>query len=135
MDTDSDTDIPSGFAICGDGIPHLPEMCDDSNPFAGDGCSDRCAVEPGFACEGSPSRCTRTVCGDGVIEGTEGCDAGNALPFDGVNDDGYNQCAPGCVPSEEYCGDGRVQEEFEDCDDGNLADRDECPGDCHLLRL
>lgn len=37
-------------AICGDGLPTLPETCDDSNVLAGDGCSDTCQVELDFYC-------------------------------------------------------------------------------------
>jgi len=53
------------IARCGDGVAVLPELCDDGNNVAGDGCSPTCKVEIGFKCSGSPSVCTHTTCGDG----------------------------------------------------------------------
>ena len=42
---------------CGDGVfLGLTSECDDGNLFGGDGCSEKCTVEYGFACEGG------TVC-------------------------------------------------------------------------
>ena len=64
-------------------------------------------------------------CGDGVISLGEQCD-------DGVNDGGYGECGESCV-LDEYCGDGIVQEEFEDCDDGNFEDFDDCPNSCLIV--
>jgi fibro-slime domain-containing protein len=71
--------------------------------------------------ESPRSRCA-SECGDGILTAGEQCD-------DGVNDGGYNKCAPGCT-LDEYCGDGMIQEEYEDCDDGNLENGDECPNSC-----
>ncbi len=43
---------------CGDGkIVDTKETCDDSNTVAGDGCSDLCATEAGWTCNGAPSVC------------------------------------------------------------------------------
>jgi fibro-slime domain-containing protein len=39
------------MARCGDGIKFPEEACDDGNTRSGDGCSDVCAAESGFACE------------------------------------------------------------------------------------
>jgi fibro-slime domain-containing protein len=36
--------------VCGDGQRFADEACDDGNVRAGDGCSDTCTIEPGFAC-------------------------------------------------------------------------------------
>ena len=70
------------------------------------------------------SECEPT-CGDGVVVLGEQCD-------DGVNDGGYGECAEDCVLAE-FCGDGIVQEEHEDCDDGNFFDNDECPSSCIVV--
>ncbi len=38
-------------AVCGDGQRFDTEACDDGNVRDGDGCSAKCAVEPGYQCE------------------------------------------------------------------------------------
>lgn len=45
--------------VCGDGVPVLPEHCDDGNTDDNDGCSSRCHIE---------------TCGDGIQQATEPCD-------------------------------------------------------------
>ena len=80
---------------CGNGVRDEGEACDDGNLIAGDGCTDTCSVEVGYACEGppphiqkarsAPDQCT-PVCGDGlVLEGLEECDDGNRWPNDGCS--------------------------------------------------
>ncbi len=64
-------------------------------------------------------------CGDGIVALGEQCD-------DGVNDGGYGQCGADCR-LDEFCGDGIVQEEYEDCDDGNFFDDDDCPASCIIV--
>ncbi|MBN2526618.1 MAG: DUF4215 domain-containing protein [Deltaproteobacteria bacterium] len=64
-------------------------------------------------------------CGDGIVSLGEECD-------DGENDGGYGECGEGCKLAE-FCGDGEVQEEFEDCDDGNFRSDDDCPSSCRLI--
>jgi fibro-slime domain-containing protein len=127
--------VPAGqlchrIARCGDGVAVLPELCDDGNTVAGDGCSPTCKVEIGFKCSGSPSVCTHTTCGDGKIEGAEACDDGNAMPFDGCSADCQNE--PNCSGASctSRCGDGIVLNEA--CDDGNNLDGDGCSKDCKI---
>jgi cysteine-rich repeat protein len=36
--------------VCGNGVVERAETCDDGNTKAGDGCSDRCALELGYCC-------------------------------------------------------------------------------------
>ncbi len=69
---------------CGDGVPELPEMCDDGNTIDGDGCTATCQVENGFVCWETPSIC-RASCGDGVVASVEGCDDGNIAQADGCS--------------------------------------------------
>jgi fibro-slime domain-containing protein len=52
-----------------------------------------------------------TVCGDGIVAGDEVCD-------NGTNEGNYGGCMPGCQQRAPSCGDGEVQSEHEQCDDG-----------------
>ncbi len=47
-----------GLAWCGDGRIQSPEICDDGNRVASDGCSTQCSVEIGYVCSGERSICT-----------------------------------------------------------------------------
>jgi fibro-slime domain-containing protein len=71
----------------------------------------------------APSEC-RPVCGDGILGLGEECD-------DGKNLGGYGQCGPDCRLGA-YCGDGIVQPDEEDCDDG-INDGHPCPSGCRNL--
>jgi cysteine-rich repeat protein len=44
---------------CGNGKVEEFEKCDDGNLKGGDGCTTQCLLEPGFACAGSPSWCSK----------------------------------------------------------------------------
>jgi len=74
--------------------------------------------------EDTPSECT-PICNDGIVSLGEECD-------DGTNDGGYGECEPGCKVGPR-CGDGIVQDEREDCDDGNRLDGDGCGSACRRV--
>jgi fibro-slime domain-containing protein len=74
------------------------------------------------------SECEPT-CGDGILAIGEECDLGEEN-----NTGGYGGCNPDCTLGE-YCGDGIVQEEYEDCDDGNFFNDDECPSSCRKILI
>ncbi len=63
-------------SVCGDGILHSDEECDDGNVLNGDGCTDICSIDR---------------CGDGILQQGEVCDDGNNTPGDG--------CSPVCTLS------------------------------------
>jgi fibro-slime domain-containing protein len=65
-------------------------------------------------------------CGDGIRTRFEFCDDGTA-----ENTGEYGQCNDSCTALGPHCGDGVVQPEFEDCDDGeNLGGMGGCNPDC-----
>ena len=105
------------MVVCGNGVVESSEQCDDGNVENGDGCDSECQVEPGCICPfaGNPCECDPawSVCGDGVVQSDAGeqCDTG-------INDGSYGGCMPDCSLGP-YCGDGVVQPEYEQCDDGN----------------
>ncbi len=70
-------DTSACTTICGNGYVETTEPCDDANQENGDGCSNICEVEVGWACnEDSPSTCL-PVCGDIMVVGNEECDGAN----------------------------------------------------------
>ena len=95
---------------------------------AGDGCSERCKIELGKKCDGSPSVCTDAECGNSIVEGAESCDDGNDVPFDGCSSLCLRE--PNCKAETctSDCGDGLVINEG--CDDGNTLDGDGCSATC-----
>lgn len=111
-------------AYCGDGL-----LWDDADagPFGDAGpeeCDDGYSNSDNGDCT---EACQEAFCGDGLLwnegSGEEVCD-------DGVNDGSYEACAEDCLAFGPFCGDTIVQDEYEDCDDGNEIDNDDCLTDC-----
>lgn len=106
----SDPYISRRDPLCGDGMIESPEVCDDENDNADDGCAG-CAISPGgcsedgglwtfWTCEGEPSECRLIDCAedssepecqelvqleldmmvDGLIRGTDALPRINSLP-------------------------------------------------------
>lgn len=115
---------------CGDGVvdPALGEECDDENDVPGDGCENDCDLtcEDASDCDdGRPCNGEET-CGDDhvCVEGTplprgESCEQPSGA--EGVCRDAD------CVPA--ACG-NMVEDDGEECDDGNTTDGDGCNSDC-----
>ena len=113
------------------------EECDDGNTSGGDGCSETCGTENGWACEYTElgSGCT-TSCGDGLIAGDETCDDGNMV----TETCAYGEieclvCDATCqsvAGKTSYCGDGEVGD-GEECDDGaNNSNNAACLENCQF---
>ena len=75
---DASTQVDAGSpdagppGVCRNGKKERDETCDDGNTTSGDGCSNRCVLEPGYTCETDGTPCGRSVtCGDGRVEGGE----------------------------------------------------------------
>jgi len=64
-----------------------------------------------------------TVCGNGVVEVGESCD-------DGANNGQYGYCKTDCSGMGPHCGDGILQSNYEECDDGNTVSGDGCSSSC-----
>jgi len=117
---------------CGDGVTNGTEQCDDG---ANDGtygtCNPDCSPAPkcgdgtvqedyGEECEPTMSddpNCTDACrlpggCGDGKLQPPEQCDEGSLS-----NNGDYGGCAPSCIYAPR-CGDGIMQADYEECDDG-----------------
>ena len=91
---------------CGNGMVDDGEDCDDGGESA--------------TCDAD---CTSVECGDGVVNETamECCDDNEVVPCNAWQFDNNCQCA--------FCGNG-IQEEDEQCDDGNRDNDDDCTTDC-----
>jgi len=126
------------FAICGDNVPDVGELCDDGNLIDGDGCDSNCTptgcgnsiATIGEGCDdgnvldgdGCDSNCTVTGCGNGIPTAGEACDGG---PF------GSATCDPDCTVV--ICGDTTLNPAAnEQCDDGNVTSGDGCDANCSL---
>lgn len=127
--------------VCGDGLVNGDDECDDGDDNGDDGtCSSTCTCiygTRGDFCAPKP------VCGDGFINGDDECDDGELNGGEGsvcsdtcecvygVASEGGDSTDPTCngPPS---CGDGRVDEPDEQCDDGddNDASSSLCAASC-----
>jgi len=128
---------PCHEVICGDGLQESYslgdgnfgyESCDDGNAVAGDGCSDACAMEPGFFCPQPGVSCREIECGDGFQDyWWEEVDGGGA----GAGGTGGTGSA-GSSGSAGAGGGGYTIFHYEQCDDGNTASDDGCSDVCEV---
>jgi len=109
---------------CGNGVVEGGEVCDDGklNSTYGN-CADDCGS---FAAD---------YCGDGKLDlPHEFCDWEESNAYSDTNSlwalDQEDSCAYDCKGTGTYCGDGIVQEQFEDCDDANDNNADTCSNTC-----
>jgi cysteine-rich repeat protein len=127
--------------VCGDGVRHGTEQCDDSGTTEGDGCSSVCSVEAGYACTTTQSGVDvcNNGCGNGTVDAGELCDYGNAESRDGC--DGSCRIRQGWAcplfphpniseakvsACDVVRGDGFRVLGREACDDGNAINGDGC---------
>jgi cysteine-rich repeat protein len=112
---------------CGDGArqPDYGETCDDGVNSSGYiTCGPDCTLAdppPSLVCDPPPPSC-----GNGVVEREYGeeCD-------DRINDGLEGRCGPNCVGDDDgFCGDGKVNPLYEECDDGNWESCDGCSAKC-----
>jgi len=130
---DADFPSPGGGGVCGDGLVHEDERCDDGNVNGGDGCSALCRAEGGWICDGADPTSCDEICGDGRLVGAEavggGCDDDNTASQDGC--DGSCRAEPGWFCDGEpsacarTCGNG-LRDGAEECDDNDDIAGDGC---------
>lgn len=65
------------------------------------------------------------LCGNGVLDANEVCD-------DGVNDGSYGGCMSDCQALAAYCGDGVLDNRFENCDEGIANGSISCNVKCEI---
>ncbi|KAH8172538.1 hypothetical protein LIA77_06793 [Sarocladium implicatum] len=138
--TDSDGNTGCSAASCGDGfINQDSEECDDGSANGDEGlCSSACQCNYGTRggfCAPKP------VCGDGFVNGNDECDDGDLNGSEGSVCSESCQCVYGLASGDPEdktcngppsCGDGRVNEASEQCDDGedNGTDSSLCDVSC-----
>jgi cysteine-rich repeat protein len=115
--------------FCGDGQvqPGYGEFCDEGPNNVGEylGCTPDCK----YLTFPEPPDCSKyssPACGDGQVQSEFGetCD-------DGINDGLLGHCTPKCtIGPGGFCGDGNVNPEQEECDDGNWNSCDGCSSRC-----
>ncbi len=89
--------------VCGDGVVAGAGECDDGNVLPGDGCSEICAIEPGWLCSGQPSSCELDTDGDGLGNSSDPDDDNDGVA-DGSDVDSLNP---------DLC----IDSDADDCDD------------------
>jgi cysteine-rich repeat protein len=107
---------------CGDGVQFF-NACDDGNTVSGDGCSETCDIEPGYACEIPGTPCRQQRCGDGFQDYI-------FVPGDPTAAGGSGGAASGTGGAAGGAGFGSYI--YEGCDDGNTTSGDGCSATCDL---
>jgi cysteine-rich repeat protein len=120
-------DLPTTGAACltatGSGT-NCPELCDDGNQIAGDGCSPNCLSEEDcrngiLDAQGNGGSNPPELCDDGDTDDTDECRNNCQSGFG---------CGNGFVDN-----DGPTGTQFdEECDNGSTTDSDICDGDCTI---
>ena len=118
---------------CGDKQITNDETCDDGNSKDGDGCSDKCQIEPGYYCQTVGEPCEPFKCGNKRLDQGETCDDGNRNDDDGCSsacqiENGFLCLTPGesCEPITCDSPQGTS------CNDGNKIDGDGCSSICQI---
>jgi len=153
---DAPDDVPPlvTSATCGDGVVEGDEVCDDGNTEGGDGCAATCdareicgdGVVSGEECDdgngadgdGCDNDCTFSCTADAECDDTEACNgtetcvdnacAVGTMLADGTTC-GMSRACRSAVCAPVSCGDA-VVDVGEQCDDGNVVERDGCDNDC-----
>ncbi|HEX2878469.1 MAG TPA: DUF4215 domain-containing protein, partial [Polyangiaceae bacterium] len=109
----------------------------------GDGCSNACQVDPGWACPIANTNCVAEDCGDGLLAGSEECESNLTTPASACLSDCTLDPAYGCqwdaIGHEVNCAliatacdnDG-IKELGEACDNGNNEVNDGCTPNCEV---
>jgi cysteine-rich repeat protein len=149
------------YGVPGEGVSYRSwgyEECDDGNAEAGDGCSDGCTIEGGYACGMVGEPCHVVACGDGIqdtIRTEYDCAdwESGMMPGEGS----MAQAPPEVVASGEMLDSGSEPTmagtvtvpadmpmgtpsacyyyDWEACDDGNTESGDGCDASCHVEDL
>lgn len=124
-------------AVCGDGLQHAGEACDDGNTTDETSCAyglGACTCCAGD-CAGA-LQLTGPYCGDSQLDAGAGevCDDGNTVTETDCAAYGFASClvcnrfcTEELTLTGHYCGDGALDADFETCDDGNLVSETQCP--------
>ncbi|MBN1654747.1 MAG: DUF4215 domain-containing protein [Deltaproteobacteria bacterium] len=115
------------FALCGNGKVEPPEECDDGNMNQRDGCTSLCTfscLEDADCDDMNPCNGTETC-----DEDKHACDDSDPGIEEGESCGDQSYCWQGvCIPN--VCGDGKVVEGIEQCDDGDKDWDNGCTPEC-----
>ncbi|KKP91786.1 MAG: Multiple EGF-like-domain protein 3 [Parcubacteria group bacterium GW2011_GWA2_36_10] len=112
--------------VCGNNLIESGEQCDDGNTTNNDGCSSSCQTE-----QANPPPPVNPTCSDNLQNGNEtGIDCGGSCTSCSNNPPPVNPPPPPEDPPI-ACG-NNIQEQGEQCDDGNLVNNDGCSYLCQI---
>lgn len=137
--------------LCGNGFVDSQEQCDDGNTIDDDRCTNQCirhcSDDATCDCDEEKGVC-RPPCGNGRIDFGESCDDGNTIDRDACSNRCQVRCRAGTLcpdrqacpqngvcPAPGICGDGLVNQNSEQCDDGNQGNDDRCTTSCRVRCL
>lgn len=134
------------LSACGDGVLGAGETCDTALDDAPENCRDDCtfcgdgiiqsaseSCEPGNSDNADVCRDDCTFCGDGVTDfgAGENCDSGEIVDTCTYGETVCSVCNSSCLlvaGERSFCGDGKIDAAFEECD-GSAR----CDDNCQIL--
>ncbi len=148
-DADGTVCTPKDRCKAGVCLPDKPLSCDDNNVCTDDSCDAKAGCKHGANTKPCPdaSKCTKdevckagkcttqaVVCDDGnpctkdACDTAKGCQAPPLADQTGCGNGKW--CKSGKCVLKAFCGDGKINQASEQCDDGNTADGDGCDKNC-----
>ena len=138
------TCIAGGKVVCNDGVDCTMDSCNqvtgkcvfDGAAMSGQGCDDKNVCTLGDKCNGTGACVGGSAysCDDGNACTTDVCDPVTSCSHTTLPDQSScgtgNWCLAGVCTPKAVCGDGKVNQASEQCDDGNTASGDGCSATC-----
>ena len=129
-DSTCQTEIPPPpNPVCGNGSVEISEQCDDGNTTNGDGCNETCANEQTDSTGTTSNTTTDSSTTDSSTTDSSTTDSSTtSTTTDGTSTDSSSTTST--TNSSTTCGNGILEADHEECDDGNTVSGDGCSDSC-----